>query len=67
MVISGDAAFNEMGDWAMTYFTVINGMEPGVDYNWAPSPGTDGVFMALSDSFGLPKGAPNPDNVSRPG
>jgi glucose/mannose transport system substrate-binding protein len=63
MVISGEAAFNEMGDWAMTYFTVINGMEPGVDYNWAPSPGTSGVFMALSDSFGLPVGAPNPDAV----
>jgi glucose/mannose transport system substrate-binding protein len=63
MVISGDAAFNEMGDWAMTYFTVINGLEPGTDYAWVASPGTDGVFMALSDSFGLPKGAPNPDNV----
>jgi glucose/mannose transport system substrate-binding protein len=63
MVISGDAAFNEMGDWAMTYFTVINELEPGVDYAWAASPGTDGVFMALSDSFGLPQGAPNPDAV----
>ena len=63
MVISGDAAFNEMGDWAMTYFTVINGLEPGTDYNWAASPGTDGVFMALSDSFGLPQGAPNPEAV----
>jgi glucose/mannose transport system substrate-binding protein len=63
MVISGDAAFNEMGDWAMTYFTVINGLEPGVDYAWAASPGTDGVFMALSDSFGLPVGAPNPGAV----
>ncbi|MBI9043176.1 MAG: extracellular solute-binding protein [Anaerolineaceae bacterium] len=63
MVISGDAAFNEMGDWAMTYFTVINGLEPGVDYSWSPSFGTDGVFIALSDSFGLPQGAPNRDNV----
>jgi len=63
MVLSGDAAFNEMGDWAMTYFTVINGLEPGVDYAWSPAPGTDGVFMALSDSFGLPVGAPNPENV----
>jgi glucose/mannose transport system substrate-binding protein len=63
LVISGDAAFNEMGDWAMTYFTVINGMEPGTDYAWAPSPGTQGIFMALSDSFGLPVGAPNPDAV----
>jgi glucose/mannose transport system substrate-binding protein len=47
----------------MTYFTVINGLEPGTDYAWAASPGTDGVFMALSDSFGLPVGAPNPEAV----
>jgi glucose/mannose transport system substrate-binding protein len=63
LVINGEAAFNEMGDWAAQYFTVINKMEPGVDYAWAPSPGTAGVFMALSDSFGLPEGAPNRDNV----
>jgi len=59
LIINGDAAFNIMGDWAMTYFTVINGMEPGKDYAWSASPGTDGVFIALSDSFGLPLGAPN--------
>jgi glucose/mannose transport system substrate-binding protein len=59
LVINGDAAFNEMGDWAAQYFTVIKGMDGGTDYNWAPSPGTDGIFIALSDSFGLPDGAPN--------
>ena len=63
LVINGDAAFNEMGDWAAQYFTVINEMEPGEEYAWAPSPGTDGVFIALSDSFGLPQDAPNRDNV----
>jgi len=29
---------------------------PGEDFGWAPSPGTRGVFLMLSDSFGLPKG-----------
>jgi glucose/mannose transport system substrate-binding protein len=33
------------------------------DWGWAPAPGTDGVFLALSDSFGLPKGVKNKDNI----
>jgi glucose/mannose transport system substrate-binding protein len=56
MVVAGTAAFNIMGDWAMGYLTTTLGLEPGVGYGWAPSPGTDGVFMWLSDAFGLPKG-----------
>jgi glucose/mannose transport system substrate-binding protein len=63
LVINGEAAFNVMGDWAAQYFTVINEMTPETDYAWAPAPGTAGTFMALSDSFGLPKDAPNRDNV----
>jgi glucose/mannose transport system substrate-binding protein len=35
------------------------GLEPGVGFGWAASPGTDGVFMMLSDAFGLPKGIKN--------
>jgi glucose/mannose transport system substrate-binding protein len=34
-------------------------LQPGKDFGWAPSPGTKGVFMMLSDSFGLPVKAPN--------
>ena len=63
MVINGEAAFNEMGDWANGYFETTKGLEPGVDYAWSPAPGTDGVFIALSDSFGLPQGAPNREAV----
>ena len=63
MVVNGQAAFNIMGDWAAGYLTTTLGLVPATDYGWAASPGTDGVFMALSDSFGLPKGAPNRDNV----
>lgn len=62
MVVGGQAAFNIMGDWAAGYLTTTLGLEPGTGYGWAASPGTDGVFMALSDSFGLPKGAPNREN-----
>lgn len=61
MVSEGQAAFNVMGDWAVSLYTVDEGLEPGVGFGWAPSPGTDGVFMMLSDTFGLPKGGPNPE------
>lgn len=60
-VVAGDAAFNVMGDWAAGYMTTTLGLEPGVGYGYAASPGTSGSFLWLSDSFGLPVGAPNPD------
>ena len=63
MVANGEAAFNVMGDWANGYFATTKGLEPDVDYGWVASPGTDGVFMALSDAFGLPQNAPNRENV----
>ncbi len=63
MVTEGKAAFNVMGDWAAGYFIVDLGLEPGTGFAWTPSPGTDGDFIMLSDTFGLPVGAPHPDNV----
>ncbi|MGD8791344.1 MAG: ABC transporter substrate-binding protein [Anaerolineae bacterium] len=62
LVADGDAAMTIMGDWAQGYFTSI-GLEADVDYGWAPSPGTGGTFIMLSDSFGLPQGAPHRDNA----
>ena len=63
MVIDGRAAFNIMGDWAAGYMVTSKKMVPGKDFGWLASPGTTGTFMFLSDSFGLPKGAPHPDNA----
>jgi glucose/mannose transport system substrate-binding protein len=63
MVVEGTAAFNVMGDWAAGYFITDLDLEPGTDFAWVPSPGTDGVFMMLSDTFGLPKNVPHPVNV----
>ncbi len=60
-VISGEAAFNVMGDWAAGYMVTTLGLEPGTGFGWVASPGTDGVFMMLSDSFGLPKDIKNKD------
>lgn len=62
LVIDGTAAMNIMGDWAEGYFKA-QGWMPGVEFGWAPSPGSAGAFDALSDSFGLPKDAPNRDAV----
>ena len=62
-LVDGEAAFNIMGDWAAGYMYTTLELEPGVDFGWAASPGTDGIFMVLSDSFGLPVGAANRDNA----
>lgn len=62
LVADGDAAMTIMGDWAEGYFKSIN-LKPDVDFGWVPSPGTAGTFLMLSDSFGLPKGAPHRDNA----
>src|SRR3989441_4978923 len=59
-VSKGTSAFNIMGDWAKGYFTSIN-LTANKDFGAAPSPGTKGTYMIVCDTFGLPKGAPNPD------
>nr|PZN32856.1 MAG: ABC transporter substrate-binding protein [Chloroflexota bacterium] len=62
LVLDGKAAMTIMGDWAHGY-ALSKGLKPNVDYGYAPAPGTEGVFMWLSDSFGLAKGAPNPEQA----
>ncbi|AWN23401.1 ABC transporter substrate-binding protein [Deinococcus irradiatisoli] len=56
-VLSGQSAFNIMGDWAAGYMTTTKKLKPGTGFAWSPSPGTSGTFIMLADSFGLPKGA----------
>lgn len=63
-VADGDAAMTVMGDWVHGYY-LSRELEPDVDYGWAPTPGTDDVFIMLSDSFGMPKDVPHPINVER--
>lgn len=60
LVVNGDAAFNVMGDWAEGYFREL-GKAPNTDYGWAATPGSNGVFQFLSDSFVLAVGAPHRD------
>jgi glucose/mannose transport system substrate-binding protein len=58
-LIDGQAAMHVMGDWTAGFFA----SKGYADFGWAPSPGTDGIFDALSDAFSLPKNAPNRDNA----
>ena len=37
------------------------GLTPHEDFDWAPAPGTDGIFVFLSDSFVMPANAKRPD------
>lgn len=48
-----------MGDW--THGVLMS--KGFTDYRWAPAPGTEGKFIVLSDSFGLPKNAPDRENA----
>ena len=59
LVVEGKAASNIMGDWTNGFYK----SKKFTDFGWAPAPGTAGTFLALSDSFGLPKGVKNRDNV----
>jgi glucose/mannose transport system substrate-binding protein len=63
LMSDGLAAFNIMGDWAYGYFANPdpNGLAltPREDFDWAPPPGTDGLFLFLADSFVLPANTEN--------
>jgi len=48
-----------MGDW--THGVLKS--KSFKNYKWAPAPGTEGIFIVLSDSFGLPKNAPHRENA----
>jgi glucose/mannose transport system substrate-binding protein len=61
-VIDGKCAMTIMGDWAEGYFK-SKGLSPDAEFGYVPSPGTKGSFIMLSDSFGLPKGAPHRDQA----
>lgn len=60
ILIDGQAGYNVMGDWAEAAF-VQAGWTYDTEYTTWPTPGTDGVFDFLADSFTLPVGAPHED------
>ncbi len=64
LVHDGKAGFNIMGDWAEGYLKTL-GWTPGEEFGWMPVPGTEGTFIFITDTFGLPKDAPNPENAKK--
>src|SRR6056297_3812705 len=62
LVYEGQAGFNIMGDWAEGYLKTL-GWTPGEEFGWMAVPGTEGSFVFITDTFGLPKDAPNPENA----
>ncbi|MDQ0890215.1 glucose/mannose transport system substrate-binding protein [Paenibacillus sp. V4I9] len=55
LVAKGEAAMNNMGDWAKGYFTTDLKLKANEDFGWAASPNTNGTFMVVTDTFALPK------------
>lgn len=55
-------AMTVMGDWAKGYL-ITKGLTPGKEFDQAPFPGSNGVFVFTADTFPLPKGALNRDGA----
>jgi glucose/mannose transport system substrate-binding protein len=62
ILLDQSAGYNVMGDWAEAAF-VQAGWTYGEEYTTWPTPGTDGVFDFLADSFVLTVGAPHPEST----
>ena len=60
-VMSGSAVYAVMGDWTSGYLEGAKKLQYQRDYEVVASPGSDGVYDFLSDSFTLPTGARRPD------
>jgi glucose/mannose transport system substrate-binding protein len=58
-LVNGKGGMLIMGDWTNGWFQSMN----YTGYGWAPPPGTKGIFVALSDSFAVPKKAKNMENA----
>jgi glucose/mannose transport system substrate-binding protein len=59
-VIGGTAVYAVMGDWASSYLSGAKKLAWQRDYAAVATPGSDGVYDFLSDSFTLPVGARHP-------
>jgi glucose/mannose transport system substrate-binding protein len=63
LVANGDAAMINMGDWAKGYFSNDLDLETNKDFGYFTMPETEDDFTIITDTFGLPKGIENPDEV----
>ncbi len=65
LVGKGEAAMNIMGDWVKGYFVNDLKLKVNEDFGYVPTPNTEGKFMVITDTFGLPKGVKNPEDVKK--
>jgi glucose/mannose transport system substrate-binding protein len=65
MVGKGEAAMNVMGDWAKGYFVNDLKLKTDEDFGYFTTPGTENSFLVITDTFGLPKGVKNPEDVKK--
>ncbi|UNJ81452.1 ABC transporter substrate-binding protein [Metabacillus dongyingensis] len=65
LVANGEAAMNVMGDWAKGYFVNDLKLKVNEDFGYITTPETEGQFMVVTDTFGLPKGVKNPEDVKK--
>jgi glucose/mannose transport system substrate-binding protein len=64
-VTDGAAVYTVMGDWQDAYWGRAKKLAFKTDYDVAPSPGSNGVYDFLSDSFTLPVGAKHHDGAEK--
>jgi glucose/mannose transport system substrate-binding protein len=62
MLRGGQAAMLLMGDWCKAYL-VTEGFQENTDFGVFTAPDTNGSFIFITDTFGLPKGAAHRDNA----
>ncbi len=65
LVAKGEAAMNVMGDWAKGYFVNDLKLSLNKDFGYTTTPESQGMFMIISDTFGLPKGVDNVADVKK--
>ncbi|SES72626.1 glucose/mannose transport system substrate-binding protein [Salinibacillus kushneri] len=63
LVAEGDAAMTVMGDWAKGYFSNDLNLTVNEDFGYITTPETEGLFMVITDTFGLPKGIENEEET----
>lgn len=59
-LLEGKCVFYPMGDWAYGEF-VNKGKKDNEEFGWINHPGTEGIFMMVSDGFAMAQGAPHPE------
>lgn len=61
-VIDGQSAMNMMGDWAYGEFAKA-GLTENVDYGFVSHPGTDDIFILVTDCFPIASGSTNKEQA----